>query len=171
MDNSVASSASAADQLADLQLTAEAGAAAAAAATPKANVRCFTEAAPDATLYFQIIDLGQQLYVWVSVGGAKFQNLYLAIQSRMDPNPSIATLLPDAASGGAAGMAQRLVRRVGRSVVCSCNLPANAEVLQVFAERRLCQELESMGLTTSSSSSKAAAAASPPSAKSMSTTS
>lgn len=25
-----------------------------------------------------------------------------------DPNPSIATLLPDAASGGAAGMAQRL---------------------------------------------------------------
>ncbi|WIA36886.1 hypothetical protein OEZ86_008134 [Tetradesmus obliquus] len=158
------STASATDQLAALQLAAAAAAAAdaaavAPAAAAKANIRCFTEAAPDATLFFQVIDLGQQVYVWVSVGGAKFSNLYLAIQSRMDPVPSVATLLPDAASGGAAGMAQRLARRVGRPVVCSCNMPANAEVLQVFAERRLCQELESMGLTAGSSSKAAGAAA------------
>lgn len=50
---------------------------------PHANIRCFTEVAPDATIHFQIIDLGQQLYIWVAVGGAKFQNLYLAIQSRL----------------------------------------------------------------------------------------
>jgi hypothetical protein len=148
-----ASTDSATDQLASLQLAAAATAAAAAApaAAAKANIRCFTEAAPDATLFFQIIDLGQQVYVWVSVGGAKFQNLYLAIQSRMvspmckahsvqkrfvhcdgaaaltlpgrnsawllprmqDPVPSVATLLPDAASGGAAGMAQRLGEQQG----------------------------------------------------------
>jgi hypothetical protein len=84
MEHFVASAASTTDQLADLQLAAPAATAAAAvAAAPKANIRCFTEAAPDTTLYFQVIDLGQQVYVWVSVGGAKFQNLYLAIQSRM----------------------------------------------------------------------------------------
>lgn len=47
-----------------------------------ARVHCFAEDAPDATLHFQIIDLGQQLFVWVAVGGAKLQNLFLAIQAR-----------------------------------------------------------------------------------------
>jgi hypothetical protein len=82
VEHVVASAACTTDQLADLQLAPPAAAAAVAVA-PKASIRCFTEAAPDATLYFQIIDLGQQVYVWVSVGGSKFQNLYLAIQSRM----------------------------------------------------------------------------------------
>jgi len=48
----------------------------------RARVHCFTEGAPDATIHIQLIDLGLQLYVWVGVGGAKFQNMYLAIQSR-----------------------------------------------------------------------------------------
>ena len=44
--------------------------------------RCFVEQAPDATLYFQIIDLGRQLYVWASVGpGAKLKHLCMAIQA------------------------------------------------------------------------------------------
>eukprot|EP00878_Enallax_costatus_P007930 GHUV01008295.1.p1 GENE.GHUV01008295.1~~GHUV01008295.1.p1 ORF type:complete len:162 (+),score=52.51 GHUV01008295.1:149-634(+) len=134
--------AAAADAVQQLTLTAR-----------KARMRCFSEIAPDATVHFQILDLGQQLFVWVAVGGAKFQNLYLAIQNRLDPNPSIATLLPDGASSGAASMAQRLALRTGRPVICSCNLPPNADMLQVVAERRLCQELDSMGLTSSSSSS------------------
>jgi len=48
----------------------------------RARVHCFSEQAPDATIQFQIIDLGLQLYIWVAVGGAKLQNLYLAIQSK-----------------------------------------------------------------------------------------
>jgi hypothetical protein len=83
MDQIVAPAASTTDRLAGLQLAAPAAAPAAVAVAPKASIRCFAESAPDATLYFQVIDLGQQVYVWVSVGGAKFQNLYLAIQSRM----------------------------------------------------------------------------------------
>lgn len=47
-----------------------------------ARMRCFVESAPDATIYFQVVDLGQQVYVWIAVGGAKLQNMYLAIQSR-----------------------------------------------------------------------------------------
>lgn len=46
------------------------------------RVHCFTEQAPDAVIHFQIMDLGQQLYIWIAVGGAKLQNMYLAIQSR-----------------------------------------------------------------------------------------
>eukprot|EP00879_Flechtneria_rotunda_P005832 GHRR01006136.1.p1 GENE.GHRR01006136.1~~GHRR01006136.1.p1 ORF type:complete len:167 (+),score=39.80 GHRR01006136.1:155-655(+) len=110
------------------------------------RIHCYTEVAPDAVIYFQIIDLGQQLYIWVATGGATFQNLYLAIQSRLDPNPSVATLLPDGASSIAASMAQRIGKRVGRPVVCSCNLPANGDMLQVIAERRLCKELDALGL-------------------------
>lgn len=48
----------------------------------RAVVHCFTERAPDAVIHFQLIDLGQQLYIWVGVGGAKLQNMYLAIQSK-----------------------------------------------------------------------------------------
>lgn len=48
----------------------------------RSHVHCFTEQAPDATIHFQIIDLGLQLYIWVAVGGAKLQNMYLAIQSK-----------------------------------------------------------------------------------------
>ncbi len=62
----------AADELSQLQLT-----------DSRARMRCFTEQAPDATIYFQIIDLGLQLYIWIAIGGAKFQNLYMAIQSKL----------------------------------------------------------------------------------------
>lgn len=50
--------------------------------TSRAKIHCFTEQAPDATIHFQLIDLGLQLYIWVAVGGAKLQNMYLAIQSK-----------------------------------------------------------------------------------------
>lgn len=48
----------------------------------RSRIHCFTEQAPDATIHFQIIDLGLQLYIWVAVGGAKLQNMYLAIQPK-----------------------------------------------------------------------------------------
>lgn len=53
----------------------------------KARMRCFSEAAPDATVHCQIIDLGQQIFVWMAVGGAKLQNMYLAIQNRLVCTP------------------------------------------------------------------------------------
>lgn len=45
-------------------------------------VRCFTEVTPEAAILFQVVDLGRQIYVWTGVGGAKLQNLYLAIASQ-----------------------------------------------------------------------------------------
>lgn len=43
--------------------------------------RCFSMDAQESTLHFQIVDLGRQYYVWISAGGAKMSNLYLAIQT------------------------------------------------------------------------------------------
>lgn len=130
-------------QLGDTKL---AGDSSSSSATTLSRIHCFSEQAPDATLHFQIIDLGLQLYIWVAVGGAKLQNMYLAIQSKQNPVPSVATLLPDATSSAASSMAQRLAKRVGRPVICSCNLPQNSDTLQVLAERRLIQELKTLGL-------------------------
>jgi hypothetical protein len=59
-----------------------AGDSSSSSATTRSRIHCFSEQAPDATLHFQIIDLGLQLYIWVAVGGAKLQNMYLAIQSK-----------------------------------------------------------------------------------------
>jgi hypothetical protein len=71
--------AAAAGQLGDMQLSSSSSD---PLADLKARVHCFTEQAPDATIQFQIIDLGLQVYIWVAVGGAKLQNMYLAIQSK-----------------------------------------------------------------------------------------
>lgn len=71
--------AAAAGQLGDMQLGSSSSD---PVAGMKARVNCFTEQAPDATIQFQIIDLGLQVYIWVAVGGAKLQNMFLAIQSK-----------------------------------------------------------------------------------------
>ena len=48
---------------------------------PSISQRCFSEETPDATIYFQIVDLGRQLFIWIGAGGAKMNNLFMAIQT------------------------------------------------------------------------------------------
>ncbi len=43
--------------------------------------RCFTEVTPEATIHFQVVDLGRQVYVWISSGAPNLSNLSFAIQS------------------------------------------------------------------------------------------
>lgn len=122
--------------------------------------RCFSLETDSAILHFQIIDLGQQLYVWLSSGDAKLSNMSLAINSRFDQSPSVANVLPSHASSMSESLAQRLgeksnqilisvliiihaqsAMRLKRPVIASCNLPANAPILQALAEKRLIAEL------------------------------
>lgn len=65
-----------------MQLAGDNSSSSSATTSTRSRIHCFTEQAPDATIHFQIIDLGLQLYIWVAVGGAKLQNMYLAIQSK-----------------------------------------------------------------------------------------
>ncbi|KAG1671134.1 hypothetical protein FOA52_005386 [Chlamydomonas sp. UWO 241] len=100
--------------------------------------------AMEATLHFQILDLGRQYYIWISASGPKMANLYLAIQTPADPKPSVASLIPGPAGGAGESLAQRLALKAKKPVLVSCNLPSNTPMLQAIAERRLLQELAEM---------------------------
>eukprot|EP00195_Chlamydomonas_chlamydogama_P006140 CAMPEP_0202890320 /NCGR_PEP_ID=MMETSP1392-20130828/772_1 /ASSEMBLY_ACC=CAM_ASM_000868 /TAXON_ID=225041 /ORGANISM="Chlamydomonas chlamydogama, Strain SAG 11-48b" /LENGTH=158 /DNA_ID=CAMNT_0049573869 /DNA_START=48 /DNA_END=523 /DNA_ORIENTATION=+ len=121
--------------------------------------RCFMEETQEAVLYFQIMDLGRQLYVWVATGGAKWNNLHLAFPSKTDPVPPVATLVPSAAAADGQSLARRLAIKLKRPVLCSCNLPTGVPLLQAIAERRLVQELTAMASAGPQAAAPATAAA------------
>lgn len=108
--------------------------------------RCFSEAGPDGVVHFQIVDLRRQLFVWVSVGSADLGNLCMATQTRMDNVPAVATLSHSSSNDAGNTLAQKLALRVRKPVLCSCQIPQAAPMLQAFAERRLFQELETMAV-------------------------
>ena len=92
--------------------------------------RCFSLAAPgEATLHFQIIDLGQMYYVWISAGDARLTNLNMAIKTRTDTQPSVATILPAPASSQSTSLA----RRLGACMGVTCMLP----VCKVHCHQRM----------------------------------
>lgn len=53
------------------------------AVQPQLQQRCFSESGPDGAVYFQIVNLRRQLYVWLSAGSAQLGNLCMATQTRM----------------------------------------------------------------------------------------
>ena len=59
-------------------------------------------------IQIQIIDLGTQVYVWIASGGGSLSNLVLAIKTNMDPQPSVAAVLPSPATSQSASLAQRI---------------------------------------------------------------
>ena len=61
-------------------------------------------------IHIQIIDLGTQIYVWIASGAGALSNLALAIKTHMDPNPSVASVLPCPATSQSASLAQRIGR-------------------------------------------------------------
>lgn len=117
---------------------------------PRCAQHCFSAEGPgNEPLHFQLLNLGRQLYVYVSAGGAKMEGLSFAIKSPSSAMPAVTSLLPGPGSSNspeAEGLAQRLAQRLGRPVLASINLPPNAPMLQAMVERRLIQELAGMGL-------------------------
>mmetsp|Transcript_2662 Transcript_2662/g.4217 ORF Transcript_2662/g.4217 Transcript_2662/m.4217 type:complete len:164 (-) Transcript_2662:794-1285(-) len=133
------------------------------AVAPRGDVveHAFAVEAPGATLHFQIIQMRDQLYVWVGAGGVgeppMHGELSMALKTRMSDTPAVTTLLGAGGTGGGGegvGMtdcvsnqvAQRLAKRTGKCVVASCNIPADLSMLQVFAEKTLLAKLKELGL-------------------------
>ena len=50
---------------------------------PQLQQKCFSESGPDGAVYFQIVNLRRQLYVWLSAGSTQLGNLSMATQTRM----------------------------------------------------------------------------------------
>lgn len=139
-----------------------------AAVAPRGDVveHSFTVEAPGAHVHFQIVQLCDQLYVWVGAGNVGeppvHGELSMALKTRMSDTPAVTTLLAggggsNAGGGGGEGaatasvsasnqMAQRLAKRTGKCVVASCNIPSELSTLQVFAEKTLMAKLKDLGL-------------------------
>lgn len=106
----------------------------------------FTDLHEETPVHFQIIRLEKQLFVWMGTQ-ANMGNLCLAMPTRMDPTPTVTTLLPGPADSDSSSMAQRLAKRTGLPVAASVNLPASSPTLKAWAERRLVAELDRLQLS------------------------
>lgn len=62
----------------------------------------------DAPIHMQIIDLGRQIYIWISSSGPSLSNLHMAIQSQTCSQPAVATIIPAPALNQSASLAHRI---------------------------------------------------------------
>lgn len=138
----------------------------AAAAAPAADMEPglemtqFSDESDDSTFHFQILRLTDQLYVWIGCNSARMGNLYAALPTRWDKTASVAALVGGGAESTGASMARRLSMRTGWSIILASNIPSNAPVLEAFAERRLFQELRTLGYVKPASKASNGAATS-----------
>lgn len=113
------------------------------------NLHCFSHEVQDGILHFQILKLDKQLYVWLGCNSAKLGQLYASMLTPFERTPSLATLISGTADSVGASIAQRLALKTGWSIVLACNLPKNSPNLEAQAEKRLLQELKTLGYAKS----------------------
>ncbi|KAK4718538.1 hypothetical protein R3W88_016876 [Solanum pinnatisectum] len=111
----------------------------------RVQVTCFSEVVNDATLYFQIIRLQNQIYAWIGCNSTKLGDLYAAAPTRPGNTVSVSSLTGGSSDNTGAGIARRIVLRTGINVVLACNIPKNSPMLEAAAEKKLVQKLISLG--------------------------
>ncbi|KAK6786833.1 hypothetical protein RDI58_015358 [Solanum bulbocastanum] len=111
----------------------------------RVQVTCFSEVVNDATLYFQIIRLQNQIYAWIGCNSTKLGDLYAAAPTRPGNTVSVSTLTGGSSDNTGAGIARRLVLKTGINVVLASNIPKNSPMLEAAAEKKLVQKLISLG--------------------------
>jgi hypothetical protein len=67
----------------------------------------WTEQALEVQLQFQVVDFGKQLFVWVSAGGARLDNLHMSVPSS-EPAPPVSALISTGPNNLGGSIAQRL---------------------------------------------------------------
>ncbi|KAL2642062.1 hypothetical protein R1flu_009649 [Riccia fluitans] len=110
----------------------------------------FSDEAHDSTFHFQILKLTDQLYIWVSCNSARLGHLFASYPLPFDKIPSLTSLLGGGPDNTGASMARRLAMKTGWSIILAANLPSNSPTLEAYAERRLFQELRTLGYVKSS---------------------
>ncbi|CAM9340664.1 unnamed protein product, partial [Choristocarpus tenellus] len=90
----------------------------------------------------QVVVLDGSCYVWAGVEGAAGGDtqgaLAVAIGMRFTDGPASTALLPGGEGEAVSlGMSQRLSKRTGKMVFCSCNLPKDCRELVAIVERRV----------------------------------
>ena len=121
---------------------------------------CFTETfAETEKVHFQLILLGGATYVWIGTDEGRQDSLAMGVPSTKGPPAAGTTLIGGGTISDAASqaMAQRLARKLGRSVFVSSNLRDDGE-LRMFAERTV---IAALRRTATPEASKPPALASP----------
>ncbi|KAL4552993.1 hypothetical protein Ndes2526B_g02885 [Nannochloris sp. 'desiccata'] len=70
--------------------------------------KCFVAEIDDVSLYFQIVKLKKQCYVWIAADEANLTSLYAAMPTKFDSVPSVTSLLSTSADDTTLSMAQRI---------------------------------------------------------------
>ncbi|KAJ8558078.1 hypothetical protein K7X08_004844 [Anisodus acutangulus] len=109
------------------------------------QITCFSEVCNDATLYFHIIRLQNQIYAWIGCNSAKLGDLYAAAPTRPSNAVGVSSLTGGSCDNTGAGIARRLVLKTGINVVLASNIPKNSPMLEAAAEKKLVQKLISLG--------------------------
>ncbi|PHT45201.1 hypothetical protein CQW23_14359 [Capsicum baccatum] len=109
------------------------------------QVTCLSEVSNDATLYFHIIRLQNQIYAWIGCNSTKLGDLYAAAPTRPSNTVSVSSLTGGSCDNTGSGIARRIVLKTGINVVLASNIPKNSPMLEAAAEKKLVQKLISLG--------------------------
>jgi hypothetical protein len=105
----------------------------------------FTETMLNQTFACQIMHLEDSYMIWLGGGTAApcMSNFAASMSSRFDPMPLTSEILKDG-TDFSAGMAQRLCKRLGKPVFCSCHMKGvdNPDMLLAFAEAKIVKRLK-----------------------------
>ena len=105
---------------------------------------------PHAGPWMQVLNLGRQLYIWVSTSG-EMNNLALAMPTAAQSSavPPSTQLLQGKGADAAQGVARRLTLRCRQPVAVSWNIEGD-ELLHLWAEKELVSELKVLDLVAQS---------------------
>ena len=91
---------------------------------------------------YQVVDLGRQLYVWVSTDN-EMSNLTVAFPATTSHQSPATILMPGAAPDHAEAAAKRLVQYLKRPVALSWNVNGD-DLLHLWTERELKAKLQEL---------------------------
>eukprot|EP01087_Luapelamoeba_hula_P020337 TRINITY_DN692_c0_g1_i1.p1 TRINITY_DN692_c0_g1~~TRINITY_DN692_c0_g1_i1.p1 ORF type:complete len:188 (+),score=65.81 TRINITY_DN692_c0_g1_i1:40-564(+) len=109
------------------------------------RVHTFTDEFVDAAVHFQLLIMRDSYFLWMGSGPPLLNTVAFAIATRFESMPS-ASILTGAGAGGdfSVSLAQRLCKKTGRPFFVSSNFPQLSPELQIYVERRLVKELNTL---------------------------
>ncbi|KMZ62415.1 hypothetical protein ZOSMA_467G00080 [Zostera marina] len=110
------------------------------------RISSFSEDVRDGSLYFQIIRLRKQMYVWIGYNSAKFGHLYASVPTRPNNSVSVTSLIGGGSDNSGSSIARHLVHKTGLNIILACHLPKDTPLLEFNAEKILIGKLKNLGI-------------------------
>ncbi|KAK7872025.1 hypothetical protein R5R35_004537 [Gryllus longicercus] len=109
---------------------------------PSFGIHTFVATICDIDVQFQIFKMDGSLLIWIgSLAEPTFQDLTLAMKTRYDALPLTTKLLGEGVDMVSSNLASKLVKKLGKPVYVSFNLPMDKIILPGI-EQRLTEEIQ-----------------------------